>query len=113
MSTTTLVSTVVSTEPATTNVLSMDLSPRKQKLERHGYLFGQKITASMSPIFHQTIFNDLGWAWEQFRLDSADIPSFLKLLQDPNCFGMFQGIIAYLETTTFTNVECRLRRHNA
>ncbi|KAI1122017.1 NAD(P)-binding protein [Nemania abortiva] len=62
-------------------------SPRTATLDRHGYIFGQKIAASLSPQFHQTIFDDLGWRWEQFRLDSADIQNFLKLLQDPKCFG--------------------------
>ncbi|KAJ3572993.1 hypothetical protein NPX13_g4862 [Xylaria arbuscula] len=112
MSATTLVSTVVSTEPVTTGVLSTDLSQQTQALERHGYLFGQKIAASMSPVFHQTIFNDRGWAWEQFRLDSADIPSFLRLLQDPNCFGTFQGIPVYL-TLRYTNMESRFVCHYA
>ncbi|KAI0506675.1 quinate dehydrogenase [Xylaria bambusicola] len=100
MSTTTVVDTVVST----------DRQPETRTVERHGYLFGQKIAASMSPQFHQTIFNDLGWAWEQFRLDSADIPSFLKLLQDPNCFGSSVtmpnkvAIMDYLDEMT---EECR------
>ncbi|TRX91550.1 hypothetical protein FHL15_007555 [Xylaria flabelliformis] len=62
-------------------------SPKTAALDRHGYIFGLKIAASMSPQFHQAIFDDLGWRWEQFRLDSADIPNFLKLLQDPKCFG--------------------------
>ncbi|KAI1314028.1 quinate dehydrogenase [Xylaria venustula] len=84
--------------------------PKKAVLERHGYLFGQKIAASMSPIFHKTIFEDLGWAWEQFRLDSADIPSFLKLLQDPNCFGAsvtMPNKVAIMEHLDEMTEECR------
>ncbi|KAJ8106725.1 hypothetical protein ONZ43_g6965 [Nemania bipapillata] len=59
-------------------------------LDRHGYIFGLKLAASLSPQFHQAIFDDLGWRWEQFRLDSADIPNFLNLLQDPKCFVMLE-----------------------
>ncbi|KAI0430114.1 quinate dehydrogenase [Xylaria sp. FL1042] len=84
--------------------------PQKAVVERHGYLFGQKIAASMSPIFHQTIFNHLGWSWEQYRLDSADIPSFLKLLQDPNCFGSsvtMPNKIAIMEHLDEMTEECR------
>ncbi|KAI1424935.1 quinate dehydrogenase [Xylaria sp. FL1777] len=91
-------------------VASTDQSPHKAVVERHGYLFGQKIAASMSPIFHQTIFNDLGWSWEQFRLDSADIPNFLKLLQDPNCFGAsvtMPNKIAIMKHLDEMTEECR------
>ncbi|KAI1347112.1 quinate dehydrogenase [Xylaria sp. FL0043] len=83
---------------------------QKAIVERHGYLFGQKIAASMSPLFHQTIFNHLGWPWEQFRLDSADIPSFLKLLQDPNCFGAsitMPNKLAIMEHLDEMTEECR------
>ncbi|KAI1638347.1 hypothetical protein F4809DRAFT_259487 [Biscogniauxia mediterranea] len=58
-----------------------------EHLDRHGYLFGQKIAASMSPLMHGTIFAELGLKWEQLRLDSADIPRFLELIKDPRCFG--------------------------
>ncbi|KAH9908866.1 quinate dehydrogenase [Xylariomycetidae sp. FL2044] len=61
--------------------------PSTEHLDRHGYLFGQKIKASMSPLFHNTIYRELGYNWEQFFLDSADIPHFLQLLSDPQCFG--------------------------
>lgn len=65
----------------------------KAHLDRHGYLFGQHIDASLSPIFHQTIYNALGLKWEQFRLDSADIPAFLNLIKDPKCYGeSHQGV---------------------
>jgi quinate dehydrogenase len=66
-----------------------DQQSHKAMLDGHGYIFGQKIAASLSPQFHQTIFDELGWRWEQHRLDSADIPSFLNLLQDPKCFGTY------------------------
>ncbi|KAF2969696.1 hypothetical protein GQX73_g3937 [Xylaria multiplex] len=90
--------------------VSAEQSPQKAVIDRHGYLFGQKIAASMSPQFHQTIFNDLGWRWEQFRLDSADIPSFLQLLQDPKCFGSsvtMPNKVAIMEHLDEMTEECR------
>lgn len=57
-------------------------------VEKHGYLFGQKITNSYSPLLHGSIYKNLGLDWEQFRLDSADIPYFLELVKDPRCYGM-------------------------
>ncbi|KAI0400106.1 NAD(P)-binding protein [Xylaria palmicola] len=85
--------------------------PRREAvLERHGYIFGQKIAASLSPQFHQTIFDDLGWRWEQLRLDSADIPNFLKLLQDPKCFGAsvtMPNKVAIMEHLDEMTEECR------
>ncbi|TGJ85136.1 hypothetical protein E0Z10_g3663 [Xylaria hypoxylon] len=92
------------------SAVSAEQSPQKAVIDRHGYLFGQKIAASMSPQFHQTIFNHLGWRWEQSRLDSADIPSFLKLLQDPKCFGSsitMPNKIAIMEHLDEMTEECR------
>ncbi|KAI0144449.1 quinate dehydrogenase [Xylariaceae sp. FL1272] len=85
------------------------LAPTPQP-RRHGYLFGQKIAASMSPPFHQTIFDSLSMPWMQQRLDSADIPSFLNLLADSSCFGSSVtmpnkvAIMPYLDSLT---EECR------
>lgn len=61
--------------------------PQVAQLERHGYLFGQKIAASMSPLFHKTIYEELGLDWEQFRLDSSDIAAFLELIKHPKFYG--------------------------
>ncbi|GAP84412.2 putative quinate dehydrogenase [Rosellinia necatrix] len=86
------------------------LLPQKAALDRHGYIFGQKIAASMSPQFHQTIFDDLGWRWEQLRLDSDDIPGFLKLLQDPKCFGAsvtMPNKVSIMEHLDEMTDECR------
>lgn len=83
---------------------------RKASLDRHGYIFGQKLAASMSPPFHQTIFDHLGWRWEQMRLDSADIPAFLQLLQDPKCFGAsvtMPNKVAIMEHLDEMTDECR------
>ncbi|KAI1146848.1 NAD(P)-binding protein [Nemania diffusa] len=79
-------------------------------LDRHGYIFGVKLAASLSPQFHQAIFNDLSWRWEQFRLDSDDIPNFLNLLQDPKCFGAsvtMPNKVAIMEHLDEMTEECR------
>ncbi|KAI1823300.1 quinate dehydrogenase [Xylaria intraflava] len=81
-----------------------------RELDRHGYLFGQKIAASLSPQFHKTIFDALQWKWEQLRLDSADIPGFLDLLQDPQCFGAsvtMPNKLAVMEHLDEMTDECR------
>lgn len=58
-----------------------------QQLDRHGYLFGQKITHSLSPFLHQLVYDRLGLAWSQIRLDSCDMQQFLQLVQDPAFYG--------------------------
>jgi quinate dehydrogenase len=59
------------------------------QVHRHGYLFGLKISASMSPLLHKTIYEELGLDWEQELFESSDIPKFLQLTQDPNFYGKF------------------------
>lgn len=61
--------------------------PQEAAPDRHGYLFGLKIQASMSPLFHKTIYNELGLNWEQERFESADIPQFLELIKHPKFYG--------------------------
>lgn len=58
------------------------------QLDRHGYLFGQKITHSWSPYLHGLIYENLGLRWAQLRLDSSDMANFLRLVQHPNFYGM-------------------------
>lgn len=65
------------------------LEAETSRLESHGYLFGQHITHSWSPFLHDVIYQDLGLDWGQVRLDSADIPLFLKLTQHPQFYGSF------------------------
>ncbi|KAF3356293.1 hypothetical protein VdG1_06387 [Verticillium dahliae VDG1] len=83
---------------------------RREAVERHGYLFGQKITHSLSPFLHGTIYNEIGLNWEQTRLDSADIPMFLELIKDANFYGASVtmpnkvAIIPHLDELT---EECR------
>ena len=58
------------------------------QLDRHGYLFGRKITASLSPLLHKTIYEQIGLNWAQVRFDSADMKTFLKLIQHPQFYGV-------------------------
>lgn len=64
-----------------------NLEDQKSRLDRHGYLFGQKITHSLSPFLHQIIYDHLGLKWSQIRLDSADMSQFLQLVQHPSFYG--------------------------
>lgn len=57
------------------------------QFDRHGYLFGRKITASLSPLFHQTIYEQIGLKWGQVRFDSSDMKTFLQLIQHPQFYG--------------------------
>jgi quinate dehydrogenase len=61
--------------------------PRVDSLDRHGYLFGQKLTASLSPLLHDVVYRKLGLNWAQVRLDSTDMELFLRLRQDPRFYG--------------------------
>lgn len=56
-------------------------------LDKHGYLFGKKLTHSLSPFLHQVIYDHLNLRWSQLRLDSSDLQLFLDLVQHPSCFG--------------------------
>lgn len=67
-------------------------SNQVSQLQRHGYLFGKKLTASLSPFLHNVIYQDLGLKWGQVRLDSADIPGFLELAQHPDFYGTFHSL---------------------
>lgn len=56
-------------------------------VERHGYLFGHPIAHSMSPLLHQTVYDNLGLNWSQYPLDSTDMDLFLELIKDPKFYG--------------------------
>lgn len=62
--------------------------PDTSAVERHGYLFGFPIAHSLSPIFHNTVYEDLGLKWNQFFLESTDMELFLKVRQNPKFYGM-------------------------
>ncbi|KAF7545669.1 hypothetical protein G7Z17_g8994 [Cylindrodendrum hubeiense] len=85
-------------------------SDEVSQLDRHGYLFGKKLTHSLSPFFHNVIYRDLGLRWGQVRLDSADIPSFMELARHRDFYGASVtmpnkvAILPYLDELT---EECR------
>lgn len=62
-------------------------APETSHLERFGFLFGYPIAHSLSPLLHQTVFQNLGLNWDYFPLPSTDVDSFLKLVRDPRCYG--------------------------
>ncbi|KAG7284071.1 Quinate dehydrogenase [Staphylotrichum longicolle] len=104
MSTTTTV-TVQQKQP-----LALSLEPRIGQLDKHGFLFGKKLTASMSPLLHDVVYKGLGLNWEQIRLDSTDMNLFLGLIQHPKFYGASVtmphkvAILPYLDELT---EECR------
>lgn len=79
------------------STVAVDMSrnaPKPQtQLDCHGYLFGLKIQASMSPLFHKTIYSELGLRWEQKLFESADIPQFLQLIKNPNFYGAYSLLL--------------------
>lgn len=88
------------------------LEDQKKQLDRHGYLFGQKITHSLSPFLHQIIYDTLGLKWSQIRLDSADMSQFLRLVQDQSFYGTLHTVQGYRCCQT-TNTSVRRLRHHA
>lgn len=63
--------------------------PEVSKVERHGYLFGNPIAHSMSPLLHQTVYDNLGLKWSQYPLDSKDMNLFLELIKHPQFYGAY------------------------
>lgn len=106
----TITTTKTPTEITRLSTQSSTPLPKVDHLERHGYLFGQKLTASMSPLLHDVVYQNLGLKWAQLRLDSTDMDLFLKLRQDPKFYGASVtmphkvAIIPHLDELT---PECR------
>ncbi|KAL2134299.1 hypothetical protein VTI74DRAFT_496 [Chaetomium olivicolor] len=90
--------------------LALTLESRIDNLDKHGFLFGQKLTASMSPLLHAVVYRGLGLKWEQIRLDSTDMNFFLELIRHPKFYGASVtmphkvAIIPHLDELT---EECR------
>ncbi|KAK4236456.1 hypothetical protein C8A03DRAFT_45542 [Achaetomium macrosporum] len=90
--------------------LGLTLKSSIDQLDRHGFLFGQKLTASMSPLLHSVVYRGLGLNWKQIRLDSADMDLFLRLIRHPKFYGASVtmphkvAIIPHLDKLT---EECR------
>lgn len=85
-STSTTTALAAAASPATLRS-ELQQPPPIDHLDRHGYLFGQKLAASMSPLLHATVYRELGLRWEQIRLDSTDMDLFLRLIRHPKFYG--------------------------
>lgn len=84
----TMIVTKTASVPNTTHLQAAPpVLPGVDHLDRHGYLFGQKLTASLSPLLHDVVYQNLGLDWAQVRLDSTDMDLFLRLRQHPRFYG--------------------------
>lgn len=61
--------------------------PQVDHVERHGYLFGYPVAHSFSPLFHNTVFEQLGMPWDFQLLESTDMSQFLRLIKDDRLYG--------------------------
>lgn len=67
------------------------------------YLFGNPIATSLSPLFHNSIFANLGLPWTYALHESSEISSFLPLMHAPSFIGASITMphkIAFLEQCT-------------
>ncbi|GAB0138418.1 Quinate dehydrogenase [Epichloe bromicola] len=86
------------------------IEDQKARLDRHGFLFGQKIAHSLSPYLHQLVYDHLGMKWGQIRLDSADMQQFLQLARHPSFYGAsvtMPNKVAVLSHLDEMTPECR------
>ncbi|KAJ6032740.1 hypothetical protein N7540_003472 [Penicillium herquei] len=70
--------------------LPKQLEPRNELEVAHQrtvYLFGQPIAHSLSPAFHNTIFQNLRLPWRYIRLDSTDLEDFEWLMHRDDFIG--------------------------
>ncbi|KAK4142851.1 uncharacterized protein C8A04DRAFT_12810 [Dichotomopilus funicola] len=67
--------------------LAIALDAHIQRLDKHGFLFGKGLAASMSPLLHSVVYQGLGLQWGQIRLDSTDMDLFLQLIKHPKFYG--------------------------
>ncbi|TVY84445.1 Quinate dehydrogenase [Lachnellula suecica] len=61
--------------------------PSTSHLDGFCYFFGHPLTHSLSPLLHQTVYDNINLKWSQIPLDSTDTELFLRLIQDPKCVG--------------------------
>ncbi|KAL0468158.1 shikimate/quinate 5-dehydrogenase [Neurospora intermedia] len=85
--TTSATTTMSVVQPRQQELLHLTSTPDITPYTRHGYLFGQKLAASMSPLLHSIVYSHLSLNWAQLRLDSPSIPLFLQLAQHPDFYG--------------------------
>ncbi|VBB81285.1 Putative quinate dehydrogenase [Podospora comata] len=111
--TTTTTTTVTITPPLLQQqapALQLSFDPRIQNLTKHGFLFGKKLAASMSPLLHDVVYQGLGLNWGQLRLDSDDMDLFLNLVQDPKFYGAsvtMPNKVAIIPHLDYLTPECR------
>ncbi|KAF2672732.1 shikimate/quinate 5-dehydrogenase [Microthyrium microscopicum] len=60
--------------------------PHSVEAEGVGCLFGFPIAHSLSPLFHQTSYDDLGIPWKFTFLESKSIHEFLEFIRNPKCY---------------------------
>ncbi|OAP65617.1 hypothetical protein AYL99_01589 [Fonsecaea erecta] len=58
-----------------------------KEMEGISYLFGYPLKHSLSPLVHNTTFENLGIPFKMTALESLDMPAFLQLTQEPRFFG--------------------------
>lgn len=61
--------------------------PNTSALEGVNYLFGHLIAHFLSPLLHQTVYNEIGQKWSQISLDLTSILYFVSLTRDLKLFG--------------------------
>lgn len=71
------------------NTSTSDVPPVQStaNLDRVMYLFGYPISHSLSPLFHGTIYNNLGLNYEQRLYESRSLEACLALTKDPKFMG--------------------------
>jgi len=62
-------------------------TPDFSKREKFGVLFGYPIAHSYSPLMHQTVYDNIGYNWQQFLFESTDMAQFLELRKHPQFYG--------------------------
>lgn len=72
---------------ATNHITDDEPHHNTDHLERVAYLFGHPISHSLSPLFHQTIYDSLSLKWSQLFHESLSIPPFLEVMRAPKFIG--------------------------
>lgn len=62
-------------------------APCIDHLDRVLYLFGYPIAHSLSPLFHGTVYSNLGLNYEQFLYETRSLPACLALTKNPKFMG--------------------------
>jgi len=96
----------------TSESTAMSSESKALMTEGKGVLFGYPIAHSLSPLFHQTIYNILGLKWNFSLLESKDMGAFLEFIRSPSCFGSAVtmphkvAILPHLDALTEEGRDC-------